>query len=144
MEALFVKHDRLIANTSTEIVREMMHRVNWNARLLSIQGAKGVGKSTLLKQFVKLNYQTGDRRVLYCSADTVDMSRRSLVDLADEFVMNGGKRLIIDEIHKYDGWSREIKEIYELYPELKVIISGSSLLSLLAGDADSTPFLDCI
>ncbi len=136
MEALFVKHDRLIANTSTEIVREMMNRVNWNARLLSIQGAKGVGKSTLLKQFVKLNYQTGDRSVLYCSADTVDMSRRTLVDLADEFVMNGGKRLIIDEIHKYDGWSREIKEIYELYPELQVIISGSSLLSLLSGDAD--------
>lgn len=136
METLFVKHDRLIANTSTAIVREMMNRVNWNARLMSIQGAKGVGKSTLLKQFVKLNYQTGDRSVLYCSADTVDMSRRTLVDLADEFVMNGGKRLIIDEIHKYDGWSREIKEIYELYPELKVIISGSSLLSLLAGDAD--------
>lgn len=136
MEALFVKHDRLIANTSTEIVREMMNRVNWNARLLSIQGAKGVGKSTLLKQFVKLNYQTGDRSVLYCSADTVDMSRRTLVDLADEFVMNGGKRLIIDEIHKYENWSREIKEIYDLYPELKVIISGSSLLSLLAGDTD--------
>lgn len=76
MEALFVKHDRLIANTSTEIVREMMNRVNWNAGLLSIQGAKGIGKSTLLKQFVKLNYQTGDRSVLYCSADTVDMSRR--------------------------------------------------------------------
>lgn len=136
MEALFVKHDRLIANTSTEIVREMMNRVNWNAQLLSIQGAKGVGKSTLLKQFVKLNYSAGDRSVLYCSADTVDMSRRTLVDLADEFVMNGGKRLIIDEIHKYENWSREIKEIYDLYPELKVIISGSSLLSLLAGDAD--------
>ena len=50
--------------------------------------------------------------------------------------MNGGKRLFIDEIHKYKGWSREIKEIYDLYPELKVAISGSSLLSLMAGDAD--------
>lgn len=136
METLFVKHDRLIANTSIAIVREMMNRVNWNAQLLSIQGAKGVGKSTLLKQFVKLNYPAGDRSVLYCSSDTVDMSRRTLVDLADEFVMNGGKRLIIDEIHKYENWSREIKEIYDLYPELKVIISGSSLLGLLAGDAD--------
>ena len=136
MDTLFVKHDRLIANTSTGIVREMMRRVNWNARLLSIQGAKGVGKSTLLKQFVKLNYRSGDRKVLYCSADTVDLSRRTLVDLANEFVMNGGERLIIDEIHKYDGWSREIKEIYDLYPELNVVISGSSLLSLLAGDAD--------
>lgn len=136
MEALFIKHNRLIANTSTEIVRDMMNHVNWNARLLSIQGAKGVGKSTLLKQFVKLNYRFGDRKVLYCSADTVDLSRTTLVELADQFVMNGGKRLIIDEIHKYDGWSREIKEIYDLYPELQVIISGSSLLSLLVGDAD--------
>ena len=136
METLFVKHDRLIAKTSLDIVREMMNRVHWNARLLSIQGAKGVGKSTLLKQFVKQNYQPGDRKVLYCSADTIDFSRRTLVDLAGEFVMNGGERLIIDEIHKYDGWSREIKEIYDLYPELKMIISGSSLLSLLAGDAD--------
>ena len=136
METLFAKHDRLIAKTSLDIVREMMNRVHWDARLLSIQGAKGVGKSTLLKQFVKQNYQPGDRKVLYCSADTIDFSRRTLVDLAGEFVMNGGERLIIDETHKYEGWSREIKEIYDLYPELKMIISGSSLLSLLAGDAD--------
>lgn len=136
MDALFVKHDRLIANTSTEIVRDMMCQVNWNSRLISIQGAKGVGKSTLLKQFVKLNYKTADRKVLYCSADTIDLSRMTLVELADLFVMNGGKRLIIDEIHKYNNWSREIKEIYDLYPELQVIISGSSLLGLLAGDAD--------
>lgn len=136
MDTLFAKHDRLIANTSLDIVREMMNRVHWDARLLSIQGAKGVGKTTLLKQYIKLNYQPGDRKVLYCSADTIDFSRRTLVDLAGEFVMNGGERLIIDEIHKYEGWSREIKEIYDLFPELKVIISGSSLLSLLAGDAD--------
>ena len=136
MDTLFVKHDRLIANTSTEIVRDMMNQVNWNSRLISIQGAKGVGKSTLLKQFVKLNYKTADRKVLYCSADTIDLSRMTLVELAEQFVMNGGKRLIIDEIHKYDKWSREIKEIYDLYPELRVVVSGSSLLSLLAGDAD--------
>lgn len=136
MDALFAKHDRLIANTSLNMVRAMMNRIHWDAQLISIQGAKGVGKSTLLKQFVKLNYEIGDRKVLYCSADTIDFSRRSLVDLAGEFVMGGGERLIIDEIHKYDGWSREIKEIYDLYPELKVAISGSSLLSLLVGDAD--------
>ena len=136
MDVLFAKHDRLIANTSLDMVRAMIERIHWNSKLISIQGAKGVGKSTLLKQFVKLNYKTGDRKALYCSADTIDFSRRTLVDLAGEFVMNGGERLIIDEIHKYEGWSREIKEIYDLYPELKVAISGSSLLSLLAGDAD--------
>ncbi len=136
MDILFSKHDRLIANTSLHFVREIMNQIHWDNQLLSIQGAKGVGKSTLLKQFIKQNYEPGNREVLYCSADTIDFSRRTLVDLAGEFVMNGGKRLFIDEIHKYKGWSLEIKEIYDLYPELKVAISGSSLLSLMAGDAD--------
>jgi len=136
METLFSKHDRLIANTSLRFVREMMNQIHWDTQLLSIQGAKGVGKSTLLKQFIKMHYEPGDRKALYCSADTIDFSRRSLVDLAGEFVMNGGERLFIDEIHKYKGWSREVKEIYDLYPELKVAVSGSSLLSLMAGDAD--------
>ena len=136
MDSLFLKHDRLIAGTSTDIIREKMNHIHWDARLISILGAKGVGKSTLLKQFVKLNYASGDRHVLYCSADFVEFSRTTLVDLAGDFVMNGGERLIIDEVHKYPSWSKEIKEIYDLYPELKVIVSGSSLLSLLEGDAD--------
>ena len=136
MDTLFLKHDRLIAGTPTDIIREKMHHINWDARLISVLGAKGVGKSTLLRQFVKKNYAAGDRHVLYCSADFVEFSRRTLVDLAGEFVMNGGERLLIDEVHKYPSWSREVKEIYDLYPELKIVVSGSSLLSLLEGDAD--------
>lgn len=140
MDTLFRKHDRLLANTSMEIIREMMNKIHWNAQLISIIGAKGVGKSTLIKQYIKTNYSPGDRRVLYCSADTVDLSTRTLVGLADEFVLRGGELLVIDEIHKYkpgtSAWSREIKEIYELYPKLKLIVSGSSLLSLKEGDAD--------
>ena len=140
MDSLFRKHDRLIAITSTEIVREMLRKIHWNSRLISIIGPKGVGKSTLIKQYIKMNYEQGDRRVLYCSADTVDFSTRTLVELAEEFVLRGGELLVIDEIHKYrpgtPAWSREIKEIYELYPELKLVVSGSSLLSLKEGDAD--------
>lgn len=136
MNDLFLKHNRLIGNTPMRIVRGQMQAINWDSRLICIQGAKGVGKSTLLKQFVKLNYKTGDRSVLYCSADSVYFSSHSILELADKFCINGGERLIIDEIHKYPQWSKEIKEIYDLYPELKVIISGSSLLQLLEGDAD--------
>ena len=140
MDALFRKSDRLLANTSTEIVREIANTIHWNAQLISIIGAKGVGKSTLIKQYIKQNYEPGDRRVLYCSADTVDFSTRTLVELAEEFTVRGGERLAIDEIHKYKSgntdWSREIKEIYELYPDLKLIVSGSSLLKLKEGDAD--------
>ena len=129
-----------MANTSTDIVREKMGEIHWNSRLITIIGAKGVGKSTLIKQYLKLNYPPGDRRVLYCSADTVDFSTRTLVELAEEFVIQGGELLAIDEIHKYKpgttDWSREIKEIYELFPDLKMIVSGSSLLRLKEGDAD--------
>lgn len=140
MDTLFRKSDRLLANTSTDIVREKMDEIHWNSQLITIIGAKGVGKSTLIKQYLKLNYQPGDRRVLYCSADTVDFSTRTLVELAEEFVIQGGELLAIDEIHKYKpgttDWSREIKEIYELFPDLKMIVSGSSLLRLKEGDAD--------
>lgn len=140
MDALFRKHERLLAITSTDIIREEMDEIHWNARLVSIMGPKGVGKSTLIKQYLKQNFRPGDRSALYCSADTVDFSTRTLVALAEEFVMRGGELLVIDEIHKYKpgkpDWSREIKEIYELFPTLKMIVSGSSLLRLREGDAD--------
>lgn len=140
MDSLFRKSERLLTNVSTKIVREKMNEIHWNAQLISIMGAKGVGKSTLIKQYLKQNYKMGDRRALYCSADTIDFSTRTLVDLAEEFVIRGGELLVIDEIHKYKSgtsdWSREIKEIYELYPALKLIVSGSSLLRLREGDAD--------
>ena len=140
MDSLFRKSDRLLANTQTEIIRDKMNEIHWNAQLVTIMGAKGVGKSTLIKQYLKENYRLGDRHILYCSADTVDFSMRTLVGLAEEFSIHGGELLAIDEIHKYKSgttdWSSEIKEIHELYPDLKLIVSGSSLLRLREGDAD--------
>lgn len=140
MDALFRKHDRLLANTSMDVVRDQMGQIHWNAQIISIMGPKGVGKSTLLRQYIKKNYPIGDRRALYCSADSVDFSTRSLVELAEEFFINGGELLVVDEIHKYKAgtsdWSKEVKEIYELFPKLKMIVSGSSLLKLKEGDAD--------
>ena len=140
MDALFRKHDRLLANTSMKIIREKMDQIHWNAQIVSIIGPKGVGKSTLIKQHIKQKYKPGDRSVLYCSADTVDFSTRTLVGLAEDFYIHGGELLAIDEIHKYRpgtmDWSREVKEIYELFPSLKLVVSGSSLLHLREGDAD--------
>ena len=140
MDALFRKSDRLLANTGMDIIRDKMDEIHWSSQLITIIGAKGVGKSTLIKQHLKQNYKPGDHRVLYCSADTVDMSTRTLVELAEEFSIRGGELLTIDEIHKYkpgtSDWSREIKEIYELFPDLKLIVSGSSLLRMREGDAD--------
>ena len=136
METLFKKHDQYMANTPTEIIRDIMDEIHWDSRLIAIIGARGVGKSTLIRQFIKKNYPIYDRSVLYCSLDSVYFSTHTILDLVEKFSMNGGKRLFFDEVHKYMNWSREIKEIYDLYPDIKVVISGSSLLHILNADAD--------
>ena len=136
MESLFIRHDAYLSRVPMEYIRDFMQRVNWNSRLLVIRGPKGVGKSTLMLQYIKQHFPAGDRHVLYCSADTNYFSTHTLLDLADNFVMMGGKWLFIDEVHKYPGWSREIKEIYDLYPELHIIMSGSSLIQINDGQAD--------
>ena len=136
METLFKKHDRLLALTSTAIIREMMKQVNWEAPMVAIRGPRGVGKSTLLLQYVKMHYEPYSREVLYCQMDSVYFSSHSLLDLAEQFYQQGGQRLLLDEVHKYPTWSRELKEIYDLYPDMKVVFSSSSLLNVLRGDAD--------
>lgn len=136
METLFSKMDRLLNLTQTNIVRDLMNRINWKARLLSIRGARGVGKTTLMLQYIKLHYKPYDRTVLYCSLDSVYFSTHTLTGLAEDFYMNGGRHLFLDEVHKYTGWSREIKEIYDLYPDMRVVLTASSLLDILGGDTD--------
>lgn len=136
METLFAKQDRLLQLTSTKIVRALMHTINWKAPLIAIRGARGVGKTTLMLQYIKLHYPAYSREVLYCTMDSVFFSNHSLLDLAEKFYLHGGKRLFLDEVHKYPAWSKEIKEIYDLYPDMQVVFSASSLLQILNGEAD--------
>lgn len=136
MERIFERHDAYLSLVPMEYVRTLMKHINWNARLIIIRGPKGVGKSTLMKQYIRNHFELGDRHVLYCSADTSYFTIHSLVDLADNFVKIGGKWLFIDEVHKYPGWSREIKEIYDLHQELHIVLSGSSLVQMNDGQAD--------
>ncbi len=126
----------MLRTTSMKIVRCFMNSVNWDAPMLCIRGPRGVGKSTLIRQYIKSNFPVGSKEVLYCSMDWVYFSQHSMLEVADAFYKKGGKLLVFDEAHKYENWSREVKEVAELYPELKVILSGSSLLKLLDGDAD--------
>ena len=120
MEQLFVRHDDYISSVPMEYVRDLMTVIEWDTRLIAIRGPKGVGKSTLMQQYIKMHYAADDRHVLYCSADTGYFSTHTLTDLADQFVRKGGKHLFIDEIHKYDGWSAEIKDIYDRHRELRL------------------------
>lgn len=136
MDKLYARHDNYMSEVPMEYVRGISNRIDWNSRLIILKGPKGVGKSTMMKQYIKQNYSPDDRHVLYCSADTSYFTTHTLEEVADKFVMLGGTHLFIDEIHKYPGWSQEIKEIYDAHKNLKVVLSGSSLIKLNDGDAD--------
>ena len=136
MEKLFERHHAYLENISMDYVRPFISKINWDARLIAIKGAKGVGKSTLMLQYIKQHFDADDHHVLYCSADTNYFATHKLVDVADYFVKMGGKYLFIDEVHKYNGWSREVKEIYDLHKDLHLVLSGSSLLQINDGQAD--------
>ncbi|MFO7882760.1 MAG: AAA family ATPase [Kosmotogaceae bacterium] len=135
MDALIEKFRKKIALVSLDFSRSLMDRIDWNARLIGIKGARGVGKTTLLLQYIKKNFKI-DESVLYVSLDDIWFSDNRLVDLADDFVKKGGKHLFLDEVHKYPDWSREIKNIYDDFPEIHVVFTGSSLLEILNARAD--------
>lgn len=136
MDKLFERHDVYLSSVPMDYVRNLMHQINWDARLIAIRGPKGVGKSTLLLQYIKSHFDADDRHVLYCSADTSYFATHTLTEVADNFAKIGGKWLFIDEIHKYQGWSSEVKEIYDLHRDMHIVLSGSSLIQINDGQAD--------
>lgn len=123
-----------LAQTTSDFHRYLYDKVNWNARMLAITGGRGVGKSTMVLQYIK--EQMSGLRCLYVSADHTYFSTHSLVSVADEFSKDGGQLFVIDEVHKYGDWSRELKQIYDTHPDLRVIFTGSSVLDIMEGVAD--------
>lgn len=108
--------------------------VDWDSRLVGITGPRGIGKSTMVLQYIREHQKEGEH--LYVSADHIYFSTHSLVSLADTFVKEGGTNLYIDEVHKYKGWSRELKQIYDVHPELHIVFTGSSVLDIQKGEGD--------
>lgn len=122
-----------LKRTPLDFVRYKYSEVNWESRLVGIVGPRGVGKSTMLLQHIKQS--TAGKR-LYVSADNLYFTKNRLIDFADDFIKEGGTHLYLDEIHKYSGWSRELKQIYDTHPALHVIFTGSSVLDIKRGEAD--------
>ena len=133
MDSLFQKQQLLLAKTTTSFRRYMYDKIPWESRMVGLIGPRGVGKTTMLLQYIK---EKDDKDTLYVSADDIYFSRHRLTDLVDEFYKNAGKHLFIDEIHKYRDWSIELKNIYDFYPGLKVFFTGSSILDIQKGMAD--------
>ena len=134
MRTLYQKYETLLQNTTTDFKRYLYEKVSWDSRMIGIIGARGVGKTTMILQYIKENLDS--KKALYVSADDIYFGENRLVDLADDFYKNAGEYLFIDEIHKYTDWSRELKNIYDSFPSLKVVFTGSSILDILKGSAD--------
>ena len=134
MERLQAAFDKLLRETTSTFHRYMYDRIDWNARIVGLLGPRGVGKTTMVLQYIKENLPR--KESLYVIAEDLFFASHTLVDLADAFAHIGGKYLIIDEIHKYKGWSRELKLIYDYHSELHVFFTGSSILDIYKGVSD--------
>lgn len=135
MEKLYNEHRILLEATDLGFKRHLINSLPWNERLLGIQGFRGVGKTTLILQYIKETYGDSDK-ALYVSLDNIYFSNNNLVDFVAHFVSVGGEHLFLDEVHKYPNWSVELKNIYDLHKNLKVTFTASSLLEILNSAAD--------
>ena len=134
MDYLFENQHRRLRQVSMGFTRYMYSRINWNGRMVGIVGPRGVGKTTLMLQYMKK--ELDPQRALYISADQTYFSQHSILEVADRFYKMNGKHLLVDEVHRYPHWSAELKEIYDSYSDLQVIFSGSSVLDIYRGSAD--------
>lgn len=133
MEKLFSFQDNLLRNVRSDYKRYLYDSISFKERMIAIKGIRGVGKTTLLLQYLKTqNLHTS----LYVTADHPWFYTKNLLDTAEEWHKLGGRLLIIDEVHKYKNWSSELKNIYDGFPTMQIIFTASSALDIYRGEAD--------
>lgn len=135
MDRLISISNDLIQRTPLSFKRYLMDEIDWNSRLIGISGARGSGKTTLMIQYLKSEIDNLDEAI-YISLDDLYFTKNNLLDFVFEFRRNGGKYIFIDEVHKYQNWSQELKNIYDQFPDVKVVFSGSSALDIYKGSHD--------
>ena len=136
MENLLIESQQKVSDVPVFFKRYLYKQINWENKLIAIKGARGVGKTTMILQYMHENLPV-DHTVLYVPLDHLYFYSNKLIDLTDRFVMNGGKYLFLDEIHKYPGWSRELKLIYDKYSSvLHTVFISSSILEIYKGESD--------
>ena len=130
VEAFFRTHHYLVEHTEAPVRRLLMDEIDWSSRMIGIKGTRGVGKTTFLLQYAKEHFDLGDRKCLYLNMNNFYFQERGIVDFAGEFCQKGGRVLLIDQVFKEQNWSRELRRCYDLYPELKIVFTGSSVMRL--------------
>ncbi|MCX6304111.1 MAG: ATP-binding protein [Bacteroidetes bacterium] len=134
MNILYEISARLQEAVKVDFIRKIIDKFDEPDRLIGIKGPRGVGKTTLLLQYLKLHQH--DNKILYISLDDLYFTENSFLETADAFIKNGGNILLVDEVHHYENWAKELKNAYDRYPELKIIFTGSSMLRIESSRGD--------
>jgi hypothetical protein len=134
MEPLVSKFRSLLAAWKVPYKRSLFDKINWSARAIRIDGARGVGKSTLMLQYARERLPL--EKSLYITLDDLYFRAHTLTEVAEDFYRQGGRHLLLDEVHKYKDWQVEVKNVYDFLQDLQLIVSGSSILALQKSDAD--------
>lgn len=129
MESFFRTHDYLIEHLQAFVRRDLMDEIDWSQRMIGIKGTRGVGKTTFLLQYAKEKFGR-DRSCLYINMNNFYFQGRGIAEFAGEFHRIGGKVLLIDQVFKHPDWSSELRKCYDLYPDLKIVFTGSSVMRL--------------
>lgn len=135
MEALFLAYNRRLQETDCSFQRFLYNKIDWNERLIGIKGARGVGKSTMILQHIKLTFDN-TAQAFYASLDHIWFVSHTLSELVEYLYTHGVSHIYLDEVHRYHGWIREIKNIYDSYPKMHIVFTGSSLLEIDNAEAD--------
>jgi len=135
MDLIYLEHRETLAALKPRFRRDFIDEIDWEEPLLFILGSRGVGKTTLILQYIKEKFGNSSE-ALYISMDDVALSKYTLLELAKKHAQSGGTHLFVDEIHKYQNWSQELKNIRDKIQELKVVATGSSILDIQKGNAD--------
>lgn len=135
MEKLLKRSAKIAGRTSLDFKRYLYDEIEWDDRLIGISGFRGVGKTILMLQRMKEEYGNSPAAV-YVTLDDFYFTKNRFADFAEEFYLRGGRTTFVDEVHRYPTWSTEIKNIYDLYDDLKIVFSGSSALQIHKADGD--------
>ncbi|MDR0758395.1 MAG: AAA family ATPase [Tannerella sp.] len=136
MEAFYRTHKYLLSHLNSPVRRGLMDEINWDDRLIGIKGSRGVGKTTFLLSYAREFFGIDNRDCLYINLNHFFFSDRTLVDFAAEFRAQGGKTLLIDQMFKYPGWSKELRYCYDHFPDLRIVFTGSSVMRLKEENPD--------
>ena len=130
MEAFFRTHNYLVEHTDAPVRRRLMDEIDWSDRMIGIKGSRGVGKTTFLLQYAKEHVDAGNRKCLYVNMNNFYFQVHGISDFAGEFYRRGGRTLLIDQVFKEPNWAHELRRCYDLYPNLKIVFTGSSVMRL--------------